>query len=290
MKKIRKAVILAGGFGTRFLPITKAIPKEMLPIVDRPVIDYIVDECLLSGIEEIIIISNNKKISLKNYFQDNYTLKKHLENNDKEHDLDILNSLDHLKEIKIYEENINDLKGDGYALKRISKFMNNEAFALLYGDDLMAWDHTPVLKQLIDLYNEHETNIIGVQKVQDKDIHKYGIIEYEKENVIKNIIEKPSIEDAPSHNAGLGRYILSSNFFSELAKLQPNDKGQYQAVEAIASLIRKEKAIACCFDGTYYDTGSKIGYLKANVDFALKRDDLKDDLMNHLNNITKKSS
>lgn len=287
MKKIKKAVILAGGFGTRFLPITKAIPKEMLPIVDRPVIEYIVDECIQSGIDEIVIISNNKKTSLKNYFQDNYCLKKHLKKHEKEKDLKILNNLDNLKGIKIYEEDVNDLKGDGYALKRIKKYMKNEPLALLYGDDLMYCDNKPVLKQLIDLYNKDSDNIVAIRKVSDEDVHKYGIIEYDKKNRIKNIIEKPSLEDAPSRDAGIGRYILSENFFKEINDLKPNVKGEYQAIEAIASLIRKEGATTCRFEGDYYDTGSKIGYLKANIDFGLKNDNLKEQLLEHINKISK---
>lgn len=288
MKKIKKAVILAGGFGTRFLPITKSIPKEMLPIVDRPVIDYIVDECLQSGIEEIYIISNNKKSSLKNYFEDNYSLNKHLKKHDKEHDLKIVKNLDNLKGIKIFEENVNDLKGDGYALKRIRKYMKDEPFALLNGDDLMYCEEIPVLKQLINMYNETGSNIIGVRTVEDKDIHKYGIIEYEKDNRIKNIIEKPSLEDAPSHDAGLGRYILSANFFKELDKLEPNEQGEYKAIEVTTRLIKNEPAYACKFKGNYYDTGSKIGYLKANIDFGLKRDNIKEELQEFINNISTK--
>lgn len=288
MKKIRKAIILAGGFGTRFLPITKSIPKEMLPIVDRPVIDYIVDECIQSGIEDIYIISNNKKSSLKNYFEDNYSLNKHLKKHDKEQDLKIVNELDNLRGIKIFEENVNDLKGDGYALKRIKKYMKDEPFALLNGDDLMSCDNIPVLKQLINMYNETESNIIGVRTVDDKDIHKYGIIEYEKDNLIKNIVEKPSLEKAPSRDANLGRYILSENFFKELSSLEPNEQGEYKAIEATTKLIRKEGAYACKFEGNYYDTGSKLGYLKANIDFALKNKNLKDDLLKHINDIKTK--
>lgn len=285
MKTIKKAVILAGGFGTRFLPITKAIPKEMLPIIDRPVIDYIVDECLESGIEEIYIISNNKKSSLKNYFENNYTLNSHLKKHNKEKDLKILSNLNDLKKIKIFEEDINDLKGDGYALKRIRKYMKNEPFALIYGDDLMYSKNKPVLKQLIEMYEKTNSNIIAVRTVEDKDIHKYGIIEYEKDNKIKNIIEKPSLENAPSNDAGIGRYILSENFFSELDSLEPNEKGEYQAIEVTSRLIRKESAYACKFEGNYYDTGSKLGYIKANIDYALNNEQLHYDILNHITEI-----
>lgn len=288
MNKIKKAVILTGGFGTRFLPITKAIPKEMLPIIDRPVIDYIVSECLDSGIEEIIIISNNKKSSLKNYFETNYSLEEHLKVNEKEKDLEVLNSLDYLKEIRIYEEDINDLKGNGYALKRIKKYMDDEPFALLYGDDLMDGNNEPVLKQLINIYNETGGNVVAVKEVEDEEISKYGIIKYNEDGKIADIIEKPSLEDAPSRDAGLGRYILSGNFFKELDKLEPNEKGQYQAVVAIANLLKKESGYACKFDGTYYDTGSKMGYIKANIDYSLKRDSMKDEIINHINNINNK--
>lgn len=288
MKKIKKAVILAGGFGTRFLPITKAVPKEILPIVDRPVIDYIVDECLQSGIEDIIIISNNKKASIKNYFKSNYTLEQHLKHNNKEKDLKELSNLDYLKELRIYEEDINDLKGDGYALKRIEKYIKDEPFALLYGDDLMDWDDIPVLKQLINLYEETGSNIIAVREVAEEDISKYGIVEYQEENKIKNIIEKPTIENAPSHDAGIGRYILSANYFKELEMLKPDENGQYRAIDATASLIRKEGAYACKFKGRYYDTGSKLGHLKANIDFALKNDNLKENLLDFINDTSTK--
>ena len=286
MNKITKAVIPVAGLGTRFLPITKSVPKEMLPIVDKPTLSYIIDECIDSGITDILLITSPYKKVIEDYFDQNYELEKRLEEKEKYKELDYINTKP--SNINIYFIRQGEPQGSGHAIKLAKTFVGNDSFAVLYGDDIMKSNNgIPALKQLINIYEKNKGNVIGCLKVPKELAPKYGMIDFEdkEKGKIKTIIEKPSVEEAPSDYAGLGRYIVSSNIFSILETLSKGVGNEYQFTDAMKKLMEKEEFYVCNLDTTYYDTGSKIGYLKANIDYARERKDLKDDLNNYLKNI-----
>ena len=282
MKKVRKAVIPVAGMGTRFLPVTKSVPKEMLPIIDKPTLQYIVEECVASGIEEILFITSPYKRNVEDHFDQSFELETRLERNNKLKELEIVQKIS--KMCKIYYTRQGEPLGSGHAIKLAKNFIGDEPFAVLYGDDLMK-SKIPVLKQLIDVYNQYDCNVIGVQEVDKSLVYKYGIIEFEQGDKIKSIIEKPSVEEAPSNFAGLGRYIVKPEVFEELEKLAKGKGNEYQFTDGMLALMKKQDFYACKFEGTYYDIGNQLGYLKANIAFALDRDDLKDDLKAFLKEI-----
>lgn len=281
MKKIRKAVIPVAGMGTRFLPATKSIPKEMLPIVDVPSLHYIVEEAVKSGIEEILFVISPYKKTIADYFDRSFELEVRLEKSNKFEQLEMIKNISNMCNFFYIRQG--EPMGSGHAIKITKQFVGNEPFAVMYGDDLMKAD-VPVLKQLIDIYEEKDCNVIGVQKVKKEDLNKYGIIEYEDINTkkIKSLVEKPKIEDAPSDNAGVGRYIVKPEIFDELDKIVPAKNGEYQFTDAMLALMKKQDFYACEFNGTYYDIGNQLGYLKANIEYALSRDDLKESLKDYL--------
>lgn len=282
--KIRKAVIPVAGMGTRFLPVTKSIPKEMLPIVDKPTIQYIVEECVNSGIEEILFITSSYKKSIEDYFDQHFEMQTRLQNNRSK--LEMLKSVDEISsKVKMYFIRQGEPKGSGHAVNLAKNFIGNEPFAMLYGDDIMYSEDKPVLKQLIELHEQtNGANIIGVQEVAKEDVSKYGIIEFEQGDKIKTIIEKPSIEEAPSTTAGLGRYIVNPTIFEILETLQADNNGEYQFTNAMKELMKKEPFYACRYNGKYYDTGSKIGYIIANIEYGLRHPEIKDALKAYLKN------
>ena len=282
MKKVRKAVIPVAGMGTRFLPVTKSVPKEMLPIIDKPTLQYIVEECVNSGIEEILFITSPYKRNVEDHFDQSFELETRLERNNKLKELEIVKNIS--KMCKIYYTRQGEPLGSGHAIKLAKSFIGNEPFAVLYGDDLMK-SETPVLKQLIEVYEKYDANVIGVQEVDRNLVYKYGIIDFENGNKIKSIIEKPSVEEAPSNFAGLGRYIVKPEIFDELDKLDRGKGNEYQFTDGMLSLMKKQNFYACKFKGTYYDIGNQLGYLKANIAFALDRNDLKDELKQYLKSI-----
>ena len=282
MKKVRKAVIPVAGMGTRFLPVTKSVPKEMLPIIDKPTLQYIVEECVNSGIEEILFITSPYKRNVEDHFDQSFELETRLERNNKLKELEIVKNIS--KMCKIYYIRQGEPLGSGHAIKLAKSFIGDEPFAVLYGDDIIKSD-MPALKQLIEVYEKYDANVIGIQEVDKNLVYKYGIIEFETENKIKSIIEKPSIEEAPSNFAGLGRYIVKPEIFDELDKLDKGKGNEYQFTDGMLNLMKKQDFYACKFKGTYYDIGNQLGYLKANIAFALDRDDLKDELKQYLKNI-----
>lgn len=284
MKKIKKAVIPVAGMGTRFLPATKAVAKEMLPIIDKPTLQYIIEECVASGIEEILLITSPYKKNIEDHFDQSFELEKRLEKSGKLEQLEMVRNISKL--CKFYYIRQGEPLGSGHAIKLAKSFIGNEPFAVLYGDDLMKYE-TPVLKQLIDIYEEKDCNVIGVQEVDKSLVHKYGIIEFDEDEKIKSIIEKPSIENAPSNIAGLGRYIVKPEIFDELETLTPSKNGEYQFTDAMLNLMKKQDFYACKFKGTYFDIGNQLGYIKANIEFALDRNDIKEDLKEYLKNINK---
>lgn len=282
MKKIRKAVIPVAGMGTRFLPVTKSVPKEMLPIVDKPTLQYIVEECVDSGITEILFITSPYKRNIEDHFDQSFELETRLKNSNKLTELETVENIS--KMCKIFYIRQGEPLGSGHAIKLAKAFIGNEPFAVLYGDDLMK-SRKPVLKQLIEVYNKYDSNIIGVKEVDPKLVYKYGIIEFDKNDKIKSIVEKPSIEDAPSNFAGLGRYIVKPEIFDELDKLDKGKGNEYQFTDGMLALMQKQDFYACKFEGKYYDIGNQLGYIKANIEFALDRDELKKELKNYLKSI-----
>ncbi|MBQ3474610.1 MAG: UTP--glucose-1-phosphate uridylyltransferase GalU [Bacilli bacterium] len=281
MKKVRKCVIPVAGMGTRFLPGTKAIPKEMFPIIDKPAIQYIVEEAVESGIEEILFITSSYKNSVIDHFDRNFELETRLEKSGKLDKLELVKKISKLANFSYIRQG--EPLGSGHAIKLAKNFVGDEPFAVMYGDDVMMYDK-PVLGQLIDVYEKRDCNVIGVQEIDPSLAYKYGIIEYEDKDTgkIKTIIEKPKNEEAPSNHAGLGRYIVKPEIFDELETLSKGAGNEYQFTDAMKSLMNKQDFYACKFDGKYFDIGSQQGYLKANVEFALKRDDLKTDVKKYI--------
>lgn len=280
MKKIRKCVIPVAGMGTRFLPATKATPKEMLPIIDKPTIQYIIEEAVASGIEEILLITSPYKNSVIDHFDKSYELESRLKENGKLDKLELVKSISELAKFTFIRQG--EPKGSGHAIKLAKSFVGDEPFAVMYGDDIIKAE-VPVLKQLIDVYEEKDCNVIGVQEVDHSLVYKYGIIEYaDNKGKIKRLVEKPTLEEAPSNDAGLGRYIVKPEIFDELENLETGAGGEYQFSDAMLKLMQKQDFYACKFDGEYFDIGNQLGYLKANVAYALEREDVKDDFKKFL--------
>lgn len=280
--KIRKAIIPAAGYGTRFLPATKSMPKEMLPIIDKPTIQYIVEEAKRAGINDILIITNSQKSSIENHFDRSWELEGFLKHRNKDSELELVKSISDIANICSIRQK--EQKGLGHAILCAKSFVGEEPFAVLLGDDIVDNDNNPAISQLIREYEKVGSSIVGVQKVANDDLDKYGIIKPIGEMVnhlveISDMVEKPNKSDAPSNYAVLGRYILSPKIFELLENQVSGKDGEIQLTDAIKRLIDYEKVYAYEFSGKRYDVGSKIGYLEATIDFALKRDDLKDGMM-----------
>lgn len=290
MKKVRKAVIPAAGFGTRFLPATKAMPKEMLPVVDKPTIQYIVEEAIDSGIEEILIITGKSKRSIEDHFDRSVELELELEKKNKKALLDIVNSISELVDIHYIRQK--EAKGLGHAICCAKTFVGDEPFAVLLGDDIVYSDDKPSLKQLIDCYDEKQATVLGVQTVEESEVDKYGIIDGlevgDRVFSVSDLVEKPAVEDAPSNQAILGRYIISPSIFDILSNTEPGVGGEIQLTDALKELAKQEEMYAYDFKGKRYDVGNKLGFLQATVETALRRDDLKDDFMTYLETIVGK--
>lgn len=290
MKKIRKAVIPAAGFGTRFLPATKATPKEMLPIVDKPTIQYIVEEALQSGIEEILIISGHAKRAIEDHFDTNPGLEMHLESHGQESLLKMVRSI---SEINIHYIRQKHMRGLGDAILCARSFIDDEPFAVLLGDDVVYNETNPALRQMIDIYNDLEATILGCQEVPLEKVSSYGIVAgvpVEGKNVLRvtNMIEKPSVEEAPSRTAVLGRYIITPDVFEVLARTEPGKGGEIQLTDAIQTMASREAVYAYCFKGKRYDVGDKLGFLKATVEYALRRPDLGEPFRQYLTDLMTK--
>ena len=281
--KVRKAVIPAAGLGTRFLPATKAQTKEMLPIVDKPTIQYIIEEAVDSGIEEILIITGRNKESIENHFDKSIELEMQLERSGKLKELDIVRKISSMADIHYIRQK--EPKGLGDAVSCAKSFVGNEPFAVMLGDDVID-SEVPCLKQLMNCFNEYKTSILGVQKVNENDVMKYGIIKglYIEENVykVKALIEKPTIDEAPSNIAILGRYIITPQIFEVLNNVKPGKNGEIQLTDALQQLISIEAMYACEFVGNRYDVGDNLGLLQANIEFALKRGDLREKLVKYI--------
>ncbi len=289
MQKIRKAVIPAAGFGTRFLPATKATPKEMLPIVDKPTIQYIVEEALASGIEDILIISGHAKRAIEDHFDTAPQLEATLKEKEK---WDMLKEVQETSEINVHYIRQKHMRGLGDAILCAKSFMNNEPFAVLLGDDVVYNPERPALKQLIDFYEQTGSSILGCQEVAPEKVSAYGIVKPAETNIpglyrVEDMIEKPSLDEAPSRLAVLGRYIITPDVFSVLEHTAPGKGGEVQLTDALREMAGKEAVYACCFEGKRYDVGDKLGFLKATVEFALRRDDLAAPFASYLKDIIK---
>ena len=288
MKKVRKAVIPAAGLGTRFLPATKSLPKEMFTIIDTPTIQYIVEEAVKSGIEEICIITNSTKHIMENHFDYNFELETRLKEKGEIEKYNLIREIP--KMCKIFYVRQLEPKGLGHAILCAKEFINDEPFAVLLGDDLMVSDTKPVLKQLIDEFDKTNCSILGVQTVKKEDVCKYGIIDPKvkiNEDLveIQGMDEKPKIEDAKSQLAVLGRYVLSSKIFKYLETQEAGKGNEIQLTDAIMRMLECEKVYAYDFKGTRYDIGDKFGYVKAIIDFALKNPELSEKTENYISNL-----
>ena len=289
MQKIRKAVIPAAGFGTRFLPATKAMPKEMLPIVDKPTIQYIAEEILESGIDQILIISGHAKRAIEDHFDSSPELESHLYEHGK---MSVLKEIRKISSIKIHYVRQQYMRGLGDAILCAKEFVDGEPFGVILGDDVVYHPETPALKQLMEQYEQTGGTVIGCQRVAPDRVSAYGIIagkEINDKGLLKvdDMVEKPSISEAPSRVAALGRYVITPEVFEVLEQTEPGKGGEIQLTDALCVMAHTGNVYAYCFEGKRYDTGDKLGFLKATVEYALRRDDLGDDFHTYLKNLTK---
>ena len=286
---VKKAIIPAAGLGTRFLPATKSQPKEMLPIVDKPTLQYIIEEAIESGIEEILIITGRNKKSIEDHFDKSVELELELEQKGKKEMLEMVRDISNMVNIHYIRQK--EPKGLGHAIHCAKSFIGDEPFAVLLGDDIVDAD-TPCLKQLINTYDEYKTTILGVQEVAKEDTDKYGILDVkhieDRVYKVKDMVEKPSVESAPSNIAILGRYIINPSIFEILENQEPGKGGEIQLTDALKTLSTQEAIYAYNFEGRRYDVGDKFGFLEATIDFALKRDGLREDLLNYMKDIVEK--
>ncbi|WP_434794267.1 UTP--glucose-1-phosphate uridylyltransferase [Terrisporobacter petrolearius] len=284
-KRVKKAIIPAAGLGTRFLPATKAQAKEMLPIVDKPTLQYIIEEAIASGIEEILIVTGRNKKCIEDHFDRSVELELELEKKGKSAMLEMVQDISNMVNIHYIRQK--EPKGLGHAVHCAKSFIGNEPFAVLLGDDIVD-AKTPCLKQMINAYDEYKTSILGVQQVDKDKVNKYGILDvkYIEDRVykVKDMVEKPAIEEAPSNIAILGRYIITPAIFAILENQEPGKGGEIQLTDALQTLATKEAIYAYNFEGRRYDVGDKLGFLEATVDFALKRPELRDDFVEFLRN------
>lgn len=273
--KVTKAVLPVAGLGTRFLPATIASPKEMLPLVDKPVIQYLVEEAVDSGIDEMIMVTGRTKRAIEDHFDYSYDLEYTLRTRGKLELLKEIHKISNLAKF-VYVRQKEPL-GDGHAILCAEQVVNNEPFAVLFGDDLVD-SKEPCIKQLLKVYEKYGDPVIAVAEVPENEVSRYGVIkgEYLEDNTyqIFDMVEKPEKHEAPSNLAIVGKYIVTPDIFEHLKKAKPSKDGEYRLIDGFKELIKKRPIYACKFEGTWYSTGHKIDFLKATVAYALKRDDL----------------
>ncbi|MDQ0975124.1 UTP--glucose-1-phosphate uridylyltransferase GalU [Neobacillus sp. 179-J 1A1 HS] len=285
MQKVRKAIIPAAGLGTRFLPATKAMPKEMLPIVDKPTIQYIVEEAIESGIEDIIIVTGKGKRSIEDHFDYAFELEQTLLNKGK---LELLEKVQEpSRMVDIHYIRQKEPKGLGHAVWCARNFIGNEPFAVLLGDDIVQAE-TPCLKQLINEHNRTHSSVIGVKKVPENETHRYGIIDPIHQDgrsfQVKNFVEKPKLGTAPSNLAIIGRYVFTPEIFMFLEKQEIGAGGEIQLTDAIQNLNHIQRVFAYQFEGERYDVGEKLGFIETTIEFALQKEELREDLIKFMAN------
>lgn len=290
-KPVRKAVIPAAGLGTRFLPATKATPKEMLPIVDKPTIQYIIEEALASGIEDILIITGRSKRAIEDHFDRSIELELNLEASGKTKELELVRKI---SDIRIHYIRQKEPRGLGHAILCAKHFVGDEPFAVLLGDDVVD-SQVPALKQLIDVYDKTGASVLGVQEVPQEKVSAYGIVAGEPTSEartvkVNDMVEKPAVEEAPSRLAVLGRYVITPEIFPILEKTEPGRGNEIQLTDALKVLAKEQAMYAYDFEGRRYDVGDKQGFLEATVEMALKRSDLRDKFLDYLQGIVAKES
>jgi len=277
--KIRKAIIPAAGLGTRFLPATKAQPKEMLPIVDKPAIQYIVEEAVASGIEDVIIVTGRNKRAIEDHFDKSIELERVLEAKASHELLKVVQDVSNL--VDVYYVRQKEPLGLGHAVYTARKFIGNEPFALLLGDDIIQSD-PPCLKRMIDLYEAKGTSVIAVQEVPWSDVNKYGIVSLGEDGLIDDLVEKPEVGSAPSNLAVIGRYVIEPQIFDILENQEPGRGGEIQLTDALRVLNRLHRMTTYKQEGRRFDVGDKLGYIEATVEIALARPDLGPDVREYI--------
>ena len=281
---VRKAIIPAAGLGTRFLPATKAQPKEMLAIVDKPTIQYIIEEAVASGIQDIIIVTGRNKRSIEDHFDRSIELELELEKSEKTEMLEMVRKISDMANIHYIRQK--EPRGLGHAILTARHFIGNEPFAVLLGDDVVV-SRQPCLSQMIGVYNEYKTSVLGVQRVAHEVVNKYGIVDCkaidERVYKVRDLVEKPPIEKAPSDIAILGRYIITPTVFSYLETQDAGAGGEIQLTDALRRMAKDEAMYVYDFKGHRYDVGTKFGFIQANIEFALRNPETKEEMFQYIN-------
>ncbi|HLQ71885.1 MAG TPA: UTP--glucose-1-phosphate uridylyltransferase GalU [Bacillota bacterium] len=289
MKRVKKAIIPAAGLGTRFLPATKAMPKEMLPIVDKPTIQYIVEEAIDSGIEDIIIVTGKHKRAIEDHFDNNFELEDNLMKKEK---YELLEKLNHTSNVDIHYIRQKNPRGLGHAVWCARKFIGDDPFAVLLGDDIVQ-AKTPGLKQLINQYNETGRSVVGVQQVPMEETNRYGIVDPSttegRRYKVDHFVEKPKEGTAPSNLAIMGRYVLTPEIFKHLDKHEIGAGGEIQLTDAIQALNQEQDVYAYDFEGKRYDVGEKFGFVKTTLEFALENEEIGEEVQKLVNELALKT-
>ncbi len=284
--KIRKAIVTAAGWGTRFLPATKAQPKEMLPLVDKPIIQYVVEEAVSSGIEQIIIVTAGGKRAIEDHFDRSFELEAALEKKGDMALLERVRGISELAEICYLRQK--EQLGLGHAVLMPRDLIGDEAFAVILPDDIID-SNTPCLKQMIEVYDRYRCSVLATQRVESGEIEKYGIVEprfvEERVNQVLNVVEKPTPDRAPSNLGIVGRYILTPQIFEVLETTAPGKGGEIQLTDGIQGLLQRQAVYAYEFEGTRYDAGTPLGFLRASVEIALKRPDIGPEFRRYLSTV-----
>ena len=285
-QKVRKAVFPAAGLGTRFLPATKASPKEMLPLVDKPLIQYVVEEAVASGIESIVIVTGRGKTAIEDHFDVSFELERLLEERGKKAELKAMRAISEMARVSYVRQR--EALGLGHAVLQARDLVGNEPFAVMLSDDIID-SETPALRQLLDVYEKYDAPVVAVFQVAGEAISRFGVIDGEEVDdgvyKIRDMVEKPPFAEAPSDLAIIGRYVLTPDIFEEIEKTRPGAIGEIQITDAMRSLLRKRPFYAVRFKGTRYDAGDKLGFLIATVEFALKHEELAPEFREYLNSL-----
>ena len=285
-QKVRKAVFPAAGLGTRFLPATKASPKEMLPLVDKPLIQYVVEEAVASGIESVIIVTGRGKAAIEDHFDVSFELESLLRDRGKAEDLQAVRDISDLATVCYVRQR--EALGLGHAILQARDLVGGEPFAVMLSDDIIDAE-VPALKQLIKVYEKYEAPVVGTMQVAGQAISRFGVLEVDEVSdgvyKIKDMVEKPPFAEAPSDLAIIGRYVLTPDIFAEIEHTAPGAIGEIQITDAMRSLLKKRPFYAVRFEGIRHDAGDKLGFLIANVEFALKRPDLAQDFRDYLRSL-----
>lgn len=285
-KRVRKAVFPAAGLGTRFLPATKASAKEMLPLVDKPLIQYVVEEAVASGVESVIIVTGRGKAAIEDHFDVSFELEKLLEERGKQAELKAMRAISEIARVSYVRQQ--EALGLGHAVLQARDLVGDEPFAVMLSDDIID-SETPALRQLLDVYEKYDAPVVAVFEVEGEAISRFGVVDGEEieDGVykIRDMVEKPAFADAPSNLAIIGRYVLTPDIFAEIEKTRPGAIGEIQITDAMRSLMKQRPFYAVRFEGKRYDAGDKLGFLIATVEFALKHEDLAPEFRKYLQSL-----